>query len=73
MGEGKAMTEWTCDRCGRAETLPSSDQPKGGWLAVYLVSPPRRNVCDERRAWLLCPDCDKSIAAWKREVPTDER
>lgn len=65
MSEGKPMTEWTCDRCGATATLPTLEQPKG-WLAVYLVSPPRMSPCEDRLAWLLCPACDKSIAAWKR-------
>lgn len=71
MAIGKPITTWTCDRCGRGESMPDREQPKG-WLAVYLVSPPLRSVQDDRVAWLLCPACDKSLAAWRRAALAGE-
>jgi len=78
MGEGKPVTTWTCDRCGRQENTTDRHQPKptksNAWISVYIVTPPRRSPCDERIAWLLCPDCDKSIADWRdRPAAVKER
>ena len=67
MSEGKPMVTWECDRCHKSgATLPTSEQPKG-WLGVRLLSPPRRDPADSPVRWVLCPNCGKSLAAWKAE------
>lgn len=65
--EPTASFVWTCDRCGKAETLYAPPEQPVGWAAVYVATPPRAEVAGVKA--VICQTCRRDLDLLLERLP----